>query len=92
MSKKLIDKKIFKLSAGKCHICEENDYSLLDVHRIRNGSDGGEYTIGNCVCLCCRCHRLNHSGKIRIIGIFKSTAGNLLHYFDQEGKEIFKEI
>jgi hypothetical protein len=91
-NKKISNKKIYKLSAKECKICGENDYCLLNVHRIIAGEHGGKYTVYNSICLCVRCHTLVHDGQIKIIGIFDSTAGKLLHYFDQSGKEIFKEL
>jgi hypothetical protein len=34
---------------GKCIFCGEEDYNLLDVHRINPGSEGGQYTTFNTV-------------------------------------------
>ena len=40
-----ISKKAFKRRAGKCQICGEERYELLDVHRWRiPGKDKGKYT------------------------------------------------
>ena len=35
----------------------------LHLHRVRYGSQGGNYEPGNCVQLCFRCHELVHSSK-----------------------------
>jgi len=85
-----INKKTFKKRAGGCHICGENDQSLLDVHRIIPGCDGGKYTTANSVCLCVKCHRLVTNGFIIVIGWKHSTMGRILHYFDENNKEHFK--
>ena len=78
------DKKAFKLQEGKCRICGEDDYDLLDSHRIKAGADGGKYTRANTIVCCCKCHRLIHSDKIQIIGWVKSTAGKLLHIIEND--------
>jgi hypothetical protein len=93
MKKPFVDKKTFKKRSKSCQICGETNYSLLDVHRWGvEGKDGGKYNSMNCVCACVKCHRLIHSEKIHIIGIFNSTAGKLLNYTDESGKEHFNEI
>lgn len=75
---KIVHKKAYKKSQGKCKICGEEIYELLDVHRITPGSQGGEYRGKNIVTICTRCHRLEHSGYIIIHEWVKSTAGYLL--------------
>jgi len=75
---KLIHKKSFKKAQGCCKICGESNYSLLDVHRIKPGSEGGKYLKLNCVTLCANCHRLTHSGDLIIHEWIKSTPGYLL--------------
>ena len=92
MAKKLINKKIFKAMARKCAICENPDISIHHVHRIVHGENNGKYTKNNCVSLCPNCHSKVHTNQIKIIGVFYSTAGNLLHYFAENGEEIFKPI
>jgi len=87
---KLINKKIYKKSEGKCRICGETDYDTLDVHRaITEGKDGGKYTLPNSVCSCCKCHRKIHAGKIKILGWCNSTKGQVLHIIREDGKEDF---
>lgn len=93
MVQPFISKKAFKQRIGICQICGEKDKSVLDVHRWRTeGKDGGKYTIDNCVCVCCICHRKLHSKKISIIGKFLSTGGYLLNYIDENGQEQFNQI
>ncbi len=82
-----ISKKIFKKRQKCCRICEENQYELLDVHRI---VQGGKYDNSNCVCICTSCHRKHHSGLITIKVWYNSTAGRLLYYVDENGEEQFK--
>lgn len=90
-----IDKKVFgskklqKHMAGKCKICGESRYELLDTHRIVEGSDSGKYRVGNVVILCACCHRLQQAGKIIIDRWYGSTSGRLLHWFDEAGEEHF---
>lgn len=82
-------KKDFKASAQRCHVCGESNKAVLDVHRIKAGADGGKYRIGNAVCLCSNCHRLDHDGQINIQGWHNSTMGYVLHWIDAEGEEHF---
>ena len=81
-----IGKKAFKRRAGKCQICGENKYKLLDVHRI---IWGGDYINTNCANLCVACHRKVHTYIIKIIGWKHSTCGPLLHIIDENGEEQF---
>lgn len=84
--KKLINKKVYKLSQGKCKICGEKAYILLDVHRLfpKEG-----YVLGNVVSLCSLCHRKVHGKMIKIDKWYESTSGKILHWFDENGKEHF---
>ena len=93
MKKVFSSKKLFKQRAGHCAICHEDDYDLLDVHRWGiPGADGGKYECSNCICLCTKCHRLLHAGKIIIHGIYSSTMGRVVHFTDETGKERFESI
>jgi len=83
---KLINKQNKKRHEGKCHFCSENDYDLLDVHRITEGKDGGKYTDHNTVTACACCHRKIHSGRIVIDRWYQSTGGRVLHY-TEDGEE-----
>lgn len=87
--KPFVSKKIRKLAAGECRICSEDKKSVLEVHRIKHGSEGGKYTVNNTVCLCSNCHALHHAGDIEIKGWYNSTSGRLLRWIDEEGKEQF---
>jgi len=79
-------KKDFKTVAQKCHICGEDNYNLLDVHRI---NEGQAYSYANTACLCVRCHRLHHSKSIIIKKWYNSTMGRVLHWIDELEKEHF---
>ena len=87
---KLINKKVYKKSQGKCRICGETDYNTLDVHRIIiPGKDGGKYRESNVSSLCANCHRKVHAGEIQILGWHSSTKGRVLHIIREDGKEDF---
>lgn len=77
--KNIINKKHYKKVEGKCRICSENNYVLLDVHRIKPGRDGGKYNPKNVVTLCANCHRKVDTGEFEIIGWVSATGGDLLH-------------
>ena len=85
--KKLINKKIKKLVDKKCKFCEQNDYCTLQVHRIKPGSEGGEYTDFNTISVCSNCHNKIHDGQIKNDRKYLSTLGWVLHYFDEQGNE-----
>lgn len=89
MTGKLIDKKAKKKNDGKCYFCQENDYDLLDVHRIKEGANGGRYTEFNTITVCVACHRKVHAGKIQVFRKYYSTGGWILHYINEEGKEVW---
>jgi hypothetical protein len=61
------NKKNYKFSNNYCCLCGENDANVLDVHRIHEGSRGGEYYTENCCVTCANCHRKVHAGSIKII-------------------------
>lgn len=91
MTKKYSKKMIKKLFDGKCYFCEEDDYDLLDTHRIVPGSEGGRYTRHNSVTVCCKCHRKIHSDKIKIVGKHFSTSGqHVLNFIDENDVERWK--
>ena len=90
---KLINKKAYKKSCGKCAICGLDAYETLDVHRWKTeGKDGGKYTKGNSLVLCANHHRMVHAEVIKIEGVFQSTAGRVVIYFDENGEEHIKTI
>ena len=81
-----VNKRLRKQAARCCKICGESKYELLDVHRIKPGSN---YTYYGTVVLCSSCHRSHHSGLITIHGWNSSTAGRLLNWTDEYGCEHF---
>jgi len=72
---KKVNKKLYKKVAGKCKVCGINIYDVLEVHRIIFGSNQGEYTVDNVVCLCGNCHSLVHKEKIFIDKWYHTTDG-----------------
>ena len=75
---------------GKCFFCGEDDYAVLDCHRILPGTKGGTYSSDlNSLILCANCHRKVHSGAILVDKKYMSTAGIVVHYFE-DGKEYFE--
>lgn len=79
--RKLVNKKAKKKAECKCCFCGVDDYSLLDLHRIKEGAEGGEYTDSNTIVCCATCHRRVHSGQIKIDRKYRSTNGWVLHYW-----------
>jgi len=87
---KLVNKVNKKRSDKKCYFCDEKDYDLLDLHRIKEGSNGGRYTNHNTLTICCKCHRKIHAGKIKIHGKHYSTSGRfVVHYTNEKGEEVW---
>jgi hypothetical protein len=81
---------ITKLSEKECYFCKENEYKLLDVHRIYEGKEGGTYHPLNTIVVCCKCHRKIHAGIIKTIKKHLSTSGRyVLHYYEN-GEEKWK--
>lgn len=76
-----------KRREGKCQICGEPDYNLLDCHRNNPGANGGEYTNKNSSIMCANCHRKSHAGRIVIEGKWFSTAGKWVIYYTEDGIE-----
>lgn len=82
---------ITKLYEKKCYFCGEEEYKVLDVHRIVEGKDGGTYHNLNTIVICCKCHRKVHAGIIKVFRKHLCTSGKwLLHYIDEHGKEQWK--
>lgn len=86
-NRKLVDKKTKKKIDGCCKFCGVKEYCVLDVHRIKPGEEGGRYEQLNTVTCCSNCHRKVHEGKIKVDRMYYSTAGWVLHYFDESGQE-----
>ena len=76
-----------KRACRKCQICGEDDYDLLDAHRILEGANGGKYTQSNILVTCSQCHRKIHSGRIEILGKHFSTSGSYVIHFLEDGVE-----
>ena len=87
MRNKLINKVAKKKAEGCCYFCGLEDYCALDVHRIVEGKDGGEYTDFNTVTTCVLCHRRIHDKQIVIDRKYYSTAGKWVLYFFENGEE-----
>lgn len=84
-----MDKKVKKLFDKECYFCHEKDYSLLDVHRICEGKDGGKYTEFNTITCCCACHRKIHSGQIKTIRKYYSSSGKYVLHYEKDGEIFF---
>ncbi len=79
--------KIKKL-AGKCNLCNEPDYHVLDVHRWQlPGAKGGEYISSNTIILCACCHRRVEFGEIEIVGRHFTSSGKYVFQIKRNGKE-----
>lgn len=76
-----------KRMAGKCQLCGETDYALLDCHRIIPGEQGGKYTNKNTVVMCANCHRKTHAGRLTIEGKWFSTSGRWKVLYIEDGEE-----
>jgi len=81
-------KQIKKLYDKRCYFCGEEQYELLDVHRITPGSEGGKYHEWNTVTVCANCHRRCHAGEIKIDRKYLSTKGIVLHFW-KDGQEFW---
>ena len=82
-----VSKKFQKQVAGRCRVCKEPVYELLDTHRI---NEGGSYSYDNIVVICNSCHRKHHTGIIKIYGWHNSTMGRVLHWIDESGIEHYE--
>ena len=54
-----------KMDRSICILCGWNK-APCDRHRIKYGSNGGIYTLGNTLSVCPNCHRLIHAGLLQI--------------------------
>lgn len=86
---KIQDKKAFKKIEGKCRLCGCDIYSTLDIHRIKPGEIGGEYSTSNTVIYCSNCHRRIHDGEIIIDRYYLCSNGKKLLRIIRDGKEEF---
>lgn len=81
--KKYSRQQVKKLFDKCCFFCDEDRYEVLDCHRIFEGEKGGTYHPSNTLTICALCHRLIHSGHIKIFGRYLSTNGmHVIHYED----------
>lgn len=85
-----MDKKAKKKIEKTCYFCGEDNYSLLDCHRILPGSEGGKYTDYNTLVICSNCHRKCHSGDIKIKGRHYCTNGRYVLNYVENGIELWK--
>jgi len=80
---KKIDKKQVKHTAGRCRLCGNPSYEVLDVHRINYNSEYKKYSLDNTVVLCSNCHRKVHDEKTIVIDRwYASTAGPMLRIIE----------
>lgn len=83
--------KLKKLKDKKCCFCGEDNYNVLDVHRIVEGSNGGKYKDWNTITCCAVCHRRIHANEIHSIKKYQSTGGIVINYVENN-EEKWKEI
>lgn len=82
-----MDKQLKKRTDGKCLFCDEDDYDLLDVHRIVPGEQGGKYNEHNTITVCSLCHRKIHAGRIVTHRKYYSTSGKYVLHCEIDGQE-----
>ena len=70
----------------ECYVCQENNYDVLDAHRI---IEQGKYCNENIVVLCANCHRRAHAGEIKFDRKYNSTAGHLVLHWWNNGEELW---
>lgn len=81
---------IKKAYEKQCYFCHEENYDLLDAHRIIPGDQGGKYNDHNILVLCANCHRKTHSGSLKILGKYFSTTGRWVIKYVENGEEKWK--
>jgi len=65
----------------KCEVCGELDVKILEKHHIIPRTDLNCTNDDlNIAVLCASCHSKFHTGSLKIIGVFPSTAGFTLVY------------
>lgn len=74
----------------QCFFCEEDNYELLDAHRILPGEEGGKYHNWNILVTCANCHRRIHSGEIVVDRKYLGTQGSLIVHYWRDGKEFWQ--
>lgn len=58
-----------KVIKKSCENCGYNNPKALEIHRIKTGKEGGEYTLENIMVLCSNCHTLITKGELDITKI-----------------------
>lgn len=76
-----------KLFDKTCFFCGEDDYALLDAHRIVEGANKGTYARQNVLTVCSKCHRKIHSSRIKIDRKYFSTSGKWVVHCWIDGEE-----
>ena len=89
MKKKYSRQQIQKLFHGECLVCKEDNYDLLDAHRI---VEGGPYIASNIVVMCPTCHRRTHTGEIRFDRKYDTTKGKTLLHWWRGDEELWTEV
>jgi hypothetical protein len=90
--KTLIDKKIKKKIDRKCCFCGDDNYSVLDVHRITPGEQNGKYSEYNTIVCCCKCHRKLHAQQIQILGKRLCSNGSYVLQIVENNEEKFIQL
>jgi hypothetical protein len=73
-----------KLIKVVCEICGFSKKRALNLHHIIPRCDPRCTNDNNNLCICCHsCHDLIHAGEIIIIGVYSSTAGRKLYWFNK---------
>lgn len=65
-----------KLIKNKCEIetCDVTDPNLLELHHIIERTEINTTNHNfNLAIICSNCHKLTHSGRLKIIGVYPST-------------------
>ncbi len=85
--RKLVNKIAKKRTDKKCYFCFCNEYALLDLHRIIEGCQGGDYSEFNTVTVCSNCHRRIHADVIKIDRKYRTSDGRWKLHFWESGEE-----
>lgn len=80
-------KQQYKRIDRTCCLCGEDDYELLDAHRIIPGSEGGKYTRHNTITVCAKCHRKIHADRIIILGKHFTSKGCYVLIYKEDNEE-----
>ena len=76
-----------KLKKTACETCGNTNKAVLHTHHIIPQRDPRcTNNLSNLACLCSNCHNMVHVGSIVIIGVYKTTEGRKLMWFN-DGEE-----